>query len=45
MLNIEDLREIHLIVPPIEIQKVYVEFTKQVDKSKQAREYSGKLAA
>ena len=44
-LNMEDLREISLIVPPIEIQKVYVEFTKQVDKSKQAREYSGKLAA
>ena len=33
-LNMEDLREISLIVPPIEIQKVYVEFTKQVDKSK-----------
>ena len=33
-LNMEDLREICLIVPPIEQQKAYVEFAKQVDKSK-----------
>ncbi len=33
-LNMEDLREISLIVPPIEQQKAYVEFAKQVDKSK-----------
>jgi len=35
-LNMEDLREISLIVPPIEQQKAYVEFAKQVDKSKVA---------
>ena len=35
-LNMEDLREIRLIVPPIEQQKAYVEFAKQVDKSKVA---------
>ncbi len=33
-LNMEDLREISLIVPPLELQKAYVEFAKQVDKSK-----------
>ena len=33
-LNMEDLREISLIVPPLEQQKAYVEFAKQVDKSK-----------
>ncbi len=33
-LNMEDLREISLIVPPVEQQKAYVEFAKQVDKSK-----------
>ena len=33
-LNMEDLREIELIVPPIEQQNAYVEFAKQVDKSK-----------
>lgn len=33
-LNMEDLREIELIIPPIEIQKVFVEFAEQVDKSK-----------
>ena len=35
-LNMEDLREISLIVPPLERQKAYVEFAKQVDKSKVA---------
>lgn len=35
-LNMEDLREISLIVPPIEQQKAYVELAKQVDKSKAA---------
>jgi len=35
-LNMEDLREISLIVPPLEQQKAYVEFAKQVDKSKVA---------
>ncbi len=33
-LNMEDLREVTLIVPPIEKQKSFVEFAKQVDKSK-----------
>lgn len=33
-LNMEDLREIELIVPPLEQQRLFVEFAKQVDKSK-----------
>ena len=33
-LNMEDLRSVKLIVPPIEQQKAFVEFAKQVDKSK-----------
>ncbi len=33
-LNMEDLREIKLIVPPIDEQIKYVDFVKQVDKSK-----------
>jgi len=33
-LNMEDLREVTLIVPPIEKQKAFVEFAKQTDKSK-----------
>ena len=33
-LNMEDLREVELIVPPIEQQKAFVEFAEQVDKSK-----------
>ncbi len=33
-LNMEDLRKISLIVPPLELQKAFVEFTNQVDKSK-----------
>ena len=33
-LNMEDLREVELIIPPIEQQKSFVEFAKQVDKSK-----------
>ena len=32
-LNMEDLREVELIVPPIEQQKAFVEFAEQVDKS------------
>ena len=35
-LNMEDLREITLIIPPIELQEKFVTFTKQVDKSKVA---------
>ena len=35
-LNMEDLREVNLIVPPIEQQKSFVEFAKQTDKSKLA---------
>jgi type I restriction enzyme S subunit len=33
-LNMEDLREVELILPPIEKQKSFVAFAKQVDKSK-----------
>ena len=33
-LNMEDLREVELIIPPVERQKSFVEFAKQVDKSK-----------
>ena len=33
-LNMEDLREVNLIVPPMEQQKSFVEFAKQTDKSK-----------
>ena len=35
-LNMEDLREVELIVPPIEQQKAFVEFAEQVNKSKVA---------
>ena len=35
-LNMEDLREVELIVPPIEQQKAFVEFVEQVNKSKVA---------
>ena len=35
-LNMQDLREIELIIPPMEKQKAYVQFAKQVDKSKVA---------
>ena len=35
-LNMEDLRIIELIIPPIELQKQYVSFVKQVDKSRTA---------
>ncbi len=35
-LNMEDLREVELIVPPLEQQKFFVEFVHQVDKSKVA---------
>ena len=33
-LNMEDLREIKLIVPPMDEQIAYVDFVKQADKSK-----------
>ena len=33
-LNMEDLREVELIIPPIEQQKIFVKFAEQVDKSK-----------
>lgn len=35
-LNMEDLREVELIIPPIEQQRAFVEFAEQVDKSKSA---------
>ena len=33
-LNMKDVREVELIVPPIEQQKAFVEFAEQVNKSK-----------
>ena len=33
-LNMEDLREVTLIVPPLDRQKQFVAFSKQIDKSK-----------
>ena len=33
-LNMEDLREIELIVPPIDMQREFIAFAEQVDKSK-----------
>lgn len=39
-LNMEDLREVELISPPIEKQSYFVEFAKQVDKSKLAVQQS-----
>ncbi len=38
-LNMEDLREIKLIIPPLNQQNVFVKFVKQVDKSKFIRHY------
>lgn len=39
-LNMEDLREVKLVVPPIEQQKLFIEFAKQIDKSKVAVQQS-----
>ena len=33
-LNMEDLREVELIIPPLEQQKAFVEFAEQIDKSR-----------
>jgi len=44
-INVTKLKQIYVYLPPIELQGKFVEFIAQVDKSKQAREYSGKLAA
>ena len=33
-LNMEDLREVELIIPPVEQQKIFVDFAKKIDKSK-----------
>ena len=30
----EDLREVELIIPPVEQQKIFVDFAKKIDKSK-----------
>ena len=38
-LNMEDLREIKLIIPPLNQQNVFVKFVKQVNKSKFIRHY------
>lgn len=35
-LNMEDLREVELIIPPVEQQKIFVDFAKKIDKSKVA---------
>ena len=44
-INVTKLKQIFVYLPPIELQNEFVAFVTQVDKSKQAREYSGKLAA
>ena len=41
-LNMEDLREVTLIVPPIEKQKIFIEFAKQIDNSKFVKIYQSK---
>lgn len=41
----QQLESLSVIVPPIALQMQFADFVKQVDKSKQAHEYSGKLAA
>ena len=33
-LNMEDLREVELIIPPVQQQKIFVDFAKKIDKSK-----------
>ena len=33
-LNMEDLREVKLIIPPVEHQKIFVNFAKKINKSK-----------
>ena len=33
-LNLDDLRKVELIVPPLELQKTYIRFLRQTDKSK-----------
>ena len=44
-INVTKLKQIFVYLPPIELQNEFVAFVTQVDKSKQAHEYSGKLAA
>ena len=41
----QQVENLQIIVPPNELQEQFVNFVAQVDKSKQAHEYSGKLAA
>ncbi len=44
-LHLGEIKKTRIIVPPILKQKEFAAFVAQVDKSKQAHEYSGKLAA
>lgn len=44
-LHLGVIADTDIVVPPIEEQKAFADFCNQVDKSKQAHEYSGKLAA
>ena len=44
-INVGDIKAFKMILPPITQQEAFSTFVAQVDKSKQAREYSGKLAA
>lgn len=44
-INVTKLKQIYVYLPPIDLQGKFVEFVAQVDKSKQAHEYSDKLAA
>ena len=44
-INAQELQNIGVYIPPIKIQQDFVYFKERIDKSKQAHEYSGKLAA
>jgi type I restriction enzyme S subunit len=44
-INVGDIKAFKMILPPITQQEAFSTFVAQVDKSKQAHEYSGKLAA
>ena len=44
-INMRQLSALPVLVPPMKEQEEYAAFVAQVDKSKQAHEYSGKLAA
>ena len=44
-LNVPIVSAFQIIKPPVRVQNQYYAFVSQIDKSKQAHEYSGKLAA